>query len=98
MLTQAAREGARVAAMGSSANVAAKVESVFDPAGMIDAPPVVTVTGGCDPNSTQPGEARVEAGVTYESFTGIGVLMEVFGRRDLKTFTITATGVMSCVR
>lgn len=97
-LTEAAREGARVAALnGSDANVAAKVESVFDPAGVLDVQPTVAVDGTCDPAGTAPGEVRVHVEVSYESFTGIGSMMEVFGQRNIKTFTLTADGVMSCV-
>jgi hypothetical protein len=94
-VTEAAHEGARVAALGGSrAAVEDKVRQVLGDRGdtELSFPTLET----CADDATA-GDATVGVSLYYWSPTGLGALMSHFGSRDITSFEIRATGVMSCV-
>ncbi len=94
-VTEAAHEGARVAALGGSAEaVRDKVRQVLGE--MSDAELDVPPPTLCDADAAG-GDAVVDVSLYYWSPTGLGALMARFGSRDITSFEIRATGVMSCV-
>jgi Flp pilus assembly protein TadG len=90
-LTQAAREGARLAALGES-NVVSGTQAAAT--GL--APVGVTVTS-C-PVGAGPGvDGKVQATYTYSLITPINAIASMFGGSGYgSTITLTATGVMPC--
>ncbi len=94
-VTEAAHEGARVAALGgSAAAVEDKVRQVLGTTGdtELSFPELETCA-----DDAAAGDATVAVSLYYWSPTGLGALMARFGSRDIASFEIRATGVMSCV-
>jgi Flp pilus assembly protein TadG len=92
LVTEAAREGARVAALdGSESAVRDRVDSVLgtDPSTLSVSP--------CPAGATADAAASVSLSYAYETKTPLGSVMLLFGSSSGDTFTLTATGVMSCV-
>src|SRR6266567_3473641 len=91
-LTQAAREGARLAALGqSSATVTARAQS----AAVGLSPVTVTVTA-CPPGATQTTEAKVVTRYAFTYVTPISAIATLIGGSGYGSPTLTATGVMPC--
>ncbi len=91
-LTQAAREGARLAALGqSTAAVTARAQG----AAVGLSPVTVTVTA-CPPGATQTSEATVITSYTFTYITPVGAIAALFGGGGYGSPTLTATGVMPC--
>ncbi len=88
-LTQAAREGARLAALGdSTSDVTARTQAA---AGNLSSSVTVTVTP-CPANGTQANDAVVQASYVFNYITPVGALAGFFGG----PITLTATGDMPC--
>jgi Flp pilus assembly protein TadG len=87
--TEAAREGARAAALGQSATtqVGYVVNGAFTP--------TVTVTA-CSAASSAANNATVTVSSTYTPITPVGKIVVIFGG-SITWNTIAATGVMQCV-
>lgn len=91
-LTEAAREGARVAAFSpgtNNANVLARINLVT--AGMTA---VTATTTRCP--AAGGGEAIVTAAHNFTFVTPFATVADLFGEGPAGTFPLTATGVMSC--
>jgi Flp pilus assembly protein TadG len=90
-LTQAAREGARLAALGRS-NVVSGTQAAAT--GLTP----VTVTGTACPVGAGPGvDAVVQATYRYQLITPINAIAGMFGGAGFgATITLTATGEMPC--
>ena len=89
-LTQAAREGARIAALGES-NVVSGTQAAAT--GL--SPVAVSVTS-C-PVGAGPGvNAVVQASYTFSFITPVSAIAHMFGSGFGSTMTLTATGVMAC--
>jgi len=88
-LTQAAREGARLDALGRS-NVAAGTQAAAT--GL--SPVSVTVVTSCLPNAT--GDATVKASYVFNFVTPLAAISSMFGSSFGSSITLTATGVMPC--
>jgi len=93
-LTEAAREGARLAAIG-------------DPAGVVDAraqgaaPQLsgvsVTVTASCPPGAGPAANAVVDVSYSFSFITPVGAIAGLFGGSGLGgPITLNAQGVMPC--
>jgi Flp pilus assembly protein TadG len=92
LLTEAAREGARVAALnGTESAVRDRVRSV------LGTDPTTAGITTCSPTSTQTSAARVELSFSYDTKTPLGSMMLLFGQSSRDTFRLTSTGVMTCV-
>lgn len=92
LLTEAAREGARVAALdGSESDVLDRVEAV------LGAPPSSLQVSACPAGASVDADASVSLTFAYETKTPLGSVMLLFGQSSGDSFTLTATGVMSCV-
>jgi Flp pilus assembly protein TadG len=89
-LTQAAREGARMAALGES-NVVGGTQT----AATRLSPVAVTVTS-CPANAATGVNAVVKTSYTFSFVTPIGAIARLFGSSFGSTMTLTATGVMPC--
>jgi Flp pilus assembly protein TadG len=90
LLTEAAREGARVAALdGSGAAVEDRVDAILG-----TTPSAIAVTP-CPADAS--GDASVTLSFAYESKTPLGSLMLLFGQNSGGSFQLSATGVMACV-
>lgn len=91
-LTQAAREGARLDALGQS-NVVSGTQAAAT--GL--SPVSVTVTTTC-PAGAGPGvNATVKASYTYTFVTPLAAIASILGPNTIPTtITLTATGVMPC--
>jgi Flp pilus assembly protein TadG len=91
-LTQAAREGARLAALGqSNSNVVSRTQA----AATNLSPVTVTVTA-CAGNG-QGGDATVQASYSFSFITPIGAIARLLGGTGPgSTMTLTAKGVMAC--
>jgi Flp pilus assembly protein TadG len=92
LLTEAAREGARAAALdGSDATVRDRVEAVLG-----SAPSTIQVSP-CPAGPSADADASVSLSYAYQTKTPLGSVMLLFGSSPGDSFTLTATGVMSCV-
>jgi Flp pilus assembly protein TadG len=92
LLTEAAREGARVAALdGSESDVRDRVEAVLGVA------PSTFEVSTCPAGASASADASVSLSYAYETKTPLGSVMLLFGSSAGDSFTLTATGVMSCV-
>jgi hypothetical protein len=91
-LTEAAREGARAAAL--NANVENRVDTVTQGlSGGVD-PPVVD---GCGPNPSPDDDAVVTVTYTFSFITPVGALAGIFtGNGFGADLTMTGVGVMPC--
>ena len=87
-LTEAAREGARAAALGLDGR--SRVSSAAGPVAVDE----VDLTG-CDGDPS--ADAVVRVSHAFRPVTPVGALMEFFGGESDGSFTITARGVMPCV-
>jgi Flp pilus assembly protein TadG len=91
LLTEAAREGARVAALDPSGDVTAKVTAVLGAS-----PTSVDVTV-CPADPGPDDDASVRVTYRYATRTPLGSMMLIFGSSAGDSFQLTATGVMACV-
>lgn len=89
-LTQAAREGARLAALGEP-NVVSSTQAAAT--GL--SPVSVTVTS-CPAGAGAGVNAVVHASYTFSFITPIGAIAGLFGGSGYGPMTLTATGVMPC--
>jgi len=90
-LTQAAREGARLSALGQP-NVVSRTQAAA--AGL--SPVTVTVTP-CPSGATQTTDAVVRASYPFNFVTPIGAIARLFGSTGVGSpITLTATGEMPC--
>lgn len=90
-LTQAAREGARLAAL-NSANVVSRTQAAAT--GL--SPVTVTVTS-CPAGASQTTDAVVQVGYSFSFITPIGAIAALFGSSSLGSgLSLSATGVMPC--
>ena len=91
-LTQAAREGARMAALGEpNANVVSGTQGAAT--GL--SPVSVTVTS-CPASAGAGVNAVVQVSYTFTFLTPVGSLAKIFGGGWGSTLTLTAQGVMPC--
>ena len=89
-LTQAAREGARLASFGQpSATVASRTQAAATGLN----PVTVTVTT-CTPNET--GDAKVKASYVFKFITPVAAISGMLGSTFGSSMTLTATGDMPC--
>ena len=91
LLTEAAREGARMVALDPSGDVPGRVATVLG-----TAPSSIDVTA-CPPDPGPDDDATVKLSYSYETKTPLGSMMLVFGSGTGDSFQLTATGVMACV-
>lgn len=89
-LTQAAREGARWAALGQS-NVAGRVNNA---AGGLT--PISTTVTACPANATLGQNATVTATYTFSYITPIGAISTLIGGPSMGNQTLTSTAVFRC--
>ena len=89
-LTQAAREGARIAALGES-NVVSGTQAAAT--GL--SPVAVTVTS-CPAGAGTGVNAVVKASYSFSFVTPLSAIARIFGSSFGSTMTLTATGVMPC--
>jgi Flp pilus assembly protein TadG len=92
-LTQAAREGARLASLGqSSANVSTATTNAAT--GL--KPVTVTVTT-CQPSTGTPADGTVKVSYKFTFVTPLAAISGLFGKSSFgSAMTLTATGVMPC--
>jgi Flp pilus assembly protein TadG len=90
-LTQAAREGARLEALGES-NVVASTQSA---AGGLS-PITVTITSTCPAGAAPTANAVVNVSYSFSFVTPISAIAALFGGGGLSSPTLTAQGVMPC--
>jgi Flp pilus assembly protein TadG len=91
VMTAAAREGARLSALGeSTGTVETRVRDAADPV-PVD---TISVTSGC--GSTSPTTATVVATRTYTFLTPVPALGEFFGGGLPSSVTVKGKGVMRC--
>jgi Flp pilus assembly protein TadG len=91
-LTQAAREGARLDALGQpNATVVSRTQAAAT--GL--SPVSVTVTA-CTPNAGAGVDATVHASYKFTFVTPIASISRMFGSSFGSSMTLTATGVMPC--
>jgi Flp pilus assembly protein TadG len=89
-LTQAAREGARLDALGKT-NVVSGTRAAatgLSPVGV-----AVTV---CQPNAGATADGKVVASYTFKFVTPLASISHLFGSSFGSSMTLTATGVMPC--
>jgi Flp pilus assembly protein TadG len=93
LLTEAAREGARFAAVtgADQSAVQAKVTTILG-----ESPSSVTLTP-CPVDATGAQDATVQVTFTYQTKTPLGSMMLLFGQDAVDSFQLDAQGVMSCV-
>jgi Flp pilus assembly protein TadG len=92
-LTQAAREGARLAALGDTT---AQVQSRATAAATGLSSVTVTVVQACAPGAGAQGlDAKVQTSYSFSFATPLGAIMSMFGS-SLSTPSLTAQGVMPC--
>jgi Flp pilus assembly protein TadG len=93
-VTEAAREGARLAALGSSVSqVTARTQLA---AGNFGNSVTVTVTS-CPAPATQASDAVVQASYLFHFITPVGAFAGIFGGAGFGSpITLTATGDMPC--
>jgi Flp pilus assembly protein TadG len=93
-LTGAAREGARLAALGypSAAVQARVVAAAPDLSGV-----TVTIAAGCPPGAGPAEDAQVDVSYRFSFITPIGAFASLLGTSGLGApFVLTAQGVMPC--
>jgi Flp pilus assembly protein TadG len=93
VLTQAAREGSRLAALGeSNANVISGTQTAATGLGQ-----AVKVTVTACPVGARAGvNAKVQASYSFSFITPINAIARMFGASFGSSMTLTATGVMPC--
>jgi Flp pilus assembly protein TadG len=92
-LTQAAREGARLAALGQP-NVVSGTQAAAT--GLNVTPPEITVTA-CPANATQTTDAKVTITYPFSFITPVGAIAGLFGGKGYGSpIPLTATGEMPC--
>ncbi len=90
-LTQAAREGARLAALGQP-NVVSRTQ-----AAATGLSPVIVAVNPCPAGANQTSNATVHVSYPFSFITPIGAIAGMFGQSTLgSNLTLTATGVMPC--
>jgi Flp pilus assembly protein TadG len=89
-LTQAAREGARLAALGQP-NVVSRTQGAAT--GL--SPVTVTITG-CAPGAAATANATVKVSYSFSFETPVGAIAGLFGSGFGSSITLTGTGVMPC--
>ena len=92
-LTQAAREGARLAALGQP-NVVGRTQAA---ATGLSLPPGDVKVTSCPPGATQTTEAMVQITYSFSFITPIGAIAGLFGGGGYGSpITLSATGRMPC--
>lgn len=93
-LTGAAREGARLAALGySNAAVQARVAAAAPSLSGVTA----TVASGCSPGVGPAADAQVDVSYSFSFITPIGAIASLVGDGNLGApIVLTAQGVMPC--
>jgi Flp pilus assembly protein TadG len=92
-LTQAAREGARLDALGRS-NV---VSATQNAATGLKPVTVTSPSGGtCQPNAAATDNATVNVSYKFTFITPVAAISQLFGSSFGSSMTLTATGVMPC--
>jgi Flp pilus assembly protein TadG len=92
-LTQAAREGVRLAALGySSAAVDARTDAAAPGLGAVS----VTIASACPPGAGPAADAQVNVSYSFSFVTPIGSIAGLFGSGFGSHITLTAQGVMPC--
>ena len=94
-LTQAAREGARLASLGYST---AAVQTRAQSAATGLSPVTVTVTSSCAAGAGLGVDAVVQTSYQFSFVTPVGAFASMFGSASFgsSTLTLTATGEMPC--
>jgi len=93
-LTQAAREGARLASLGYSASA---VQTRAQSAATGLSPVTVTVTSSCPTGAGVGVDAVVTTSYTFSFVTPVGAFAAMFGTASFgSTLALTATGEMPC--
>ena len=92
-LTQAAREGVRLAALGySSAAVDARANAAAPGLGGV----TVTITDACPPGAGPTDDAQVNVSYSFSFITPVGSIAGLFGSGFGSPITLSAQGVMPC--
>ena len=91
-LTQAAREGARWAALGQS-NVPGRVTAA---APGLSPGPTTTVLSSCPVNAAVGASAQVRASYTFSFVTPFGAISSLLGGSSAGSVTLSSTGVFRC--
>lgn len=93
-LTQAAREGARLASFGqASAAVVTRTQTAANGLSLPAADIAVTT---CAPGAGAAANAQVTISYPFSFATPIGAIMSMFGSGAAKSLTLTATATMPC--
>ena len=94
-LTQAAREGARVASLGySTSAVTTRAQSAAYPLSPV---PTVTVTSACPTGAGTGVDAVVKLTYTFTFITPVGAFAAMFGTASFgSTLSLSATGEVPC--
>jgi Flp pilus assembly protein TadG len=93
-LTEAAREGVRLAALGySNTDVEARAQAAVPQLSGVD----VTVTSSCQPGAGPTADAEVNVSYSFSFVTPVGAIAGLFGGTGLGgPITLSAQGVMPC--
>jgi len=93
-LTQAAREGVRLAALGySNGAVAARAQAAAPELSGV----TVAVTAACAPGAGPTADAQVNVSYTFSFVTPVGAIAGIFGGSGFGSpIVLTAQGVMPC--
>jgi Flp pilus assembly protein TadG len=92
-LTQAAREGVRLAALGySGAVVQARAAAAAPELSGVD----VTIVAACAPGAGSAADAQVNVSYSFSFVTPVGAIAGLFGSGFGSPITLTAEGVMPC--
>jgi len=92
-LTQAAREGARLAALGQP-NVVSGTEAA---ATGLSLSPADIVVQPCPANATQTSDAKVTINYSFRFLTPVGVIAKLMSGKGFgSSIPLTATGEMPC--
>lgn len=93
-LTEAAREGARLAALGdSNADVQARSEAAAPALSGVS----VTVAASCPPGAGPSADAQVNVSYSFSFVTPVGAIVGLFGGSGLGSpVVLTAQGVTPC--
>ena len=91
-LTQAAREGARLAALGQP-NVVSGTQAA---APGLNLPQSAIAVTACPPGATQTTDAVVQVSYPFHFVTPVGAIAGLFGGGFGAPITLTATGEMPC--